>query len=243
MLIVMLSVATLSAEIIGVDNQLYTANQDATSELNNALNAFTGLQGITVPVTLSDGTVINDLFTLFEYVYATDSSGNPLNEAAQEYKSALDPLKAQLDANFPTQMQNIESQNWGAGDSLNSSTVGFINYTLANSFASCMDDYTSLVNQWIQQISPTDTQVSSLTSTISTDFADYTGIDFSSGSMFTTNLKAVVDAVDDAITDGNNASQTLYTEMQTDETTYQQIYSIITSLLTTISTIISRMWS
>ncbi len=65
MLLVMLSVSTLQAQIIGVDNQLYTANQEATSKLNNALSAFTNLSGIVdFPVTLtnSDGsiTTIND---------------------------------------------------------------------------------------------------------------------------------------------------------------------------------------
>ncbi len=173
---------------------------------------------------------------MFEYVYATDSSGNPLNEEAQTYRSNLDALKAQLDANFPTQMQYIESKNWGAiGDSL------MFNTTLANEFAGCMSGYTSLVNQWIQQISPTDTQITLTISTISGDFGDYTGIVLNNS--LTTNLKAIMDALSTAIEDGNNASQTEYTEMQTDDTTYQQIYSIITSLLTTISTIISRMWS
>ena len=259
LLVVLFSISGLMTQILSVDNEVFTLNQNAVGGLNDALNAITGLGNILdfpVKITNSDGTIttINDLYTLFEYVYATDANGSPLSSAANEaYEGDLNPLLKQLEEQYPSEMSSIESSNWGVANYTLSTSISSSNASVAQQFYTCFSDYESYINTCITQIDSTLTQISPLSyTTDSSTGTDVNLITLTAGSSATDTTATVASTnsqLDDMLTDiksavasGNNASSSLYTQTQADDTTYQQVYSVISSMLDLMKTIISKMW-
>lgn len=223
-MLLMLFLSEQQRKVMSVDGQIALVNKQYSDDLGDALAAWTGIDGITLPYKDPiSGTVCNSLFEIFKLAYGPQGKTDPKYD---NLRASLDPAYQYfgkiMHKDGKSFLDELNEDNWSSQDD-------------ESKFNAMLDGVKARVEDDRLHINPHSAEFPFLKKD---DKGNYT-VDKNT----TEIIQQMMTGYKEGVTEGNNISSKLYAQMNADSTTYQQDFQGAIKFIEAYAQISNSIWA